>query len=64
MLVPVDDEQAYAARDAFRHYGKGRHPAGLDFGDCFAYALARKLREPLLCKGSDFSHTDIATHSG
>ena len=64
MLVPVDDEQAYVARDAFRHYGKGRHPAGLNLGDCFAYALAKTLREPLLFKGVDFSHTDIATPAG
>lgn len=64
VLVPVDDEQAYVARDAFRHYGKGRHPAGLNLGDCFAYALAKTLREPLLFKGVDFSHTDIATHAG
>ena len=63
VLVPVDDEQAYVARDAFRHYGKGRHRAGLNFGDCFAYALAKTFGEPLLCKGSDFSHTDIATQA-
>jgi len=58
-LVPVDTEQAHAARTAFRAYGKRRHPAGLNFGNCFAYALARTLGEPLLFKGSDFSLTDV-----
>ena len=58
-LVSVDTEQATIARDAFRHYGKGRHPAGLNFGDCFAYALAKALDEPLLFKGDDFTQTDI-----
>ncbi|MDE0371990.1 MAG: type II toxin-antitoxin system VapC family toxin [Rhodospirillales bacterium] len=58
-LVPVDAEQAHAARTAFRAYGKRRHPAGLNLGDCFAYALARTLGEPLLFKGSDFSLTDV-----
>ncbi|MYE20757.1 MAG: type II toxin-antitoxin system VapC family toxin [Rhodospirillales bacterium] len=58
-LVPVDAEQAHAARTAFRAYGKRRHPAGLNFGDCFAYALARTLGEPLLFNGSDFSLTDV-----
>jgi len=58
-LVPVDAEQAHAARIAFRAYGKRRHPAGLNFGDCFAYALARTLGEPLLFKGPDFSLTDV-----
>jgi ribonuclease VapC len=57
-LVPVDAEQAHLARDAFRKYGKGRHRAGLNFGDCFSYALARSLAEPLLFKGDDFSQTD------
>ena len=47
------------ARLAFRSYGKGRHPAGLNFGDCFAYALAKSLDEPLLFKGDDFTQTDI-----
>ena len=59
-LVPVDAEQGYLARAAFSRFGKGRHSAGLNFGDCFAYALAKVLGEPLLCKGSDFSQTDIA----
>ena len=57
--ISVDTEQAYIARDAFRHYGKGRHPAGLNFGACFAYALAKALDEPLLFKGDDFTQTDI-----
>ena len=58
-LVPVDAEQAHIARAAFRDYGKRRHRAGLNFGDCFAYALAKTLDEPLLFKGADFSSTDI-----
>jgi len=58
-LVPVDIEQAHAARDAFFRFGKGRHPAGLNYGDCFSYALARTLGEPLLYKGADFSQTDV-----
>lgn len=62
MLAPVDTEQAQLARDAFRKYGKGRHPAGLNFGDCFSYALAKVLDEPLLFKGEDFSKTDIECH--
>jgi len=58
-LVPVDLEQAQAARRAFSSFGKGRSPAGLNYGDCFAYALARVLGEPLLCKGDDFRRTDL-----
>jgi len=58
-VVPVDLEQARAAREAFRRFGKGRHPAGLNFGDCFSYALARVFGEPLLFKGGDFSQTDL-----
>jgi len=58
----VDEEQADIARRAFRKYGKGRHPAGLNFGDCFAYALASALDLPLLFKGHDFGQTDIACH--
>jgi len=61
-LASVDADQAYVARDAFRRYGKGRHPAGLNFGDCFAYALAKMLDEPLLFKGKDFVLTDIAVY--
>ncbi len=60
-LVAVDTNQAHAARNAFRIYGKGRHPAGLNFGDCFPYALARTESEPLLFKGLDFSQTDVAS---
>lgn len=58
-LVPVTPEQAQAARRAWRRFGKGNHPAGLNFGDCLAYALAVTTREPLLFKGSDFGLTDI-----
>ena len=61
-LASVDADQAYVARDAFRRYGRGRHPAGLNFGDCFAYALAKMLDEPLLFKGNDFVLTDIAVY--
>jgi ribonuclease VapC len=61
-LAPVDTEQAQLARRAFRVYGKGRHPAGLNFGDCFSYALAKSLDEPLLSKGEDFPQTDIECH--
>jgi ribonuclease VapC len=58
-LVPVDERQAHLARDAYRDFGKGSgHPAKLNFGDCFAYALAKATGEPLLYKGDDFSHTD------
>ena len=58
-IVAVDSEQAEIARSAWRKYGKGRHPAALNFGDCFAYALAQFSGEPLLAKGSDFTLTDI-----
>ena len=58
-VVPVDGEQIELARSAWRKYGKGRHRAALNFGDCFAYALAKELDEPLLFKGEDFRHTDI-----
>lgn len=58
--VPVDAEQAGMARRAWRRFGKGRHPAGLNYGDCFAYALAATRAEPLLFKGDDFSRTDLA----
>ena len=63
-LVPVDREQAELARDAFRHFGKGRHRAGLNFGDCFSYALARVSGERLLFKGDDFGHTDVPSVLG
>ena len=58
-LVPVNPDQARAARLAWRRFGKGNHPAGLNFGDCFSYALAETSREPLLFKGEDFARTDI-----
>lgn len=58
-IVPVTREHAEIARAAFRRFGKGRHPAGLNFGDCFSYALARSLGEPLLFVGHDFAQTDI-----
>ncbi|WP_058554306.1 type II toxin-antitoxin system VapC family toxin [Thiohalocapsa sp. ML1] len=57
--IAVDAKQAQTAREAFRRFGKGRHPAALNFGDCFSYALSRVLDEPLLFKGLDFSQTDI-----
>ena len=59
-IEPFTEEQARVASQAYRDYGKGSgHPAGLNFGDCFSYALARVTREPLLFKGDDFIHTDI-----
>jgi len=57
-IVPFDEDQLAIARSAFRRYGKGRHPAGLNFGDCIAYALARFMDEPLLFKGTGFTATD------
>ena len=60
-IDPVTREQAETARQAYRDFGKGsKHPAGLNFGDCFAYALARVTAEPLLYKGDDFGATDLA----
>ncbi len=58
-VISVDETQALIAREAFRMYGKGRHPAHLNLGDCFSYALARQTGQPLLCKGNDFPKTDI-----
>jgi ribonuclease VapC len=58
-LVAVDADQADAARVAYRMYGKGRHRAGLTYGDCFSYALAKVSGQPLLSKGDDFARTDI-----
>ncbi|MBE7211716.1 MAG: type II toxin-antitoxin system VapC family toxin [Gluconacetobacter diazotrophicus] len=58
-VVPLSNEQATIAIDAFRRFGKGRHPAGFNFGDCFSYALAKATGEELLFKGEDFSRTDI-----
>ena len=61
VIEPVTPAQARIAREAYRDFGKGSgHVAGLNFGDCFAYALARATGEPLLYKGDDFSHTDVA----
>jgi ribonuclease VapC len=57
-LIPVDEQQGQLARSAFSRFGKGRHRAGLNYGDCFSYAAAISLGEPLLCKGDDFIHTD------
>ena len=59
-IVPVDRDQAEAARSAWRRFGKGRHRAALNYGDCFAYALAVTHRQPLLFRGTDFAQTDIA----
>ncbi len=59
-ITPVTVSQARIARQAYRDYGKGSgHPAQLNFGDCFSYALAREKREPILAKGDDFTHTDL-----
>jgi ribonuclease VapC len=58
-IVPVDAEQADLARRAWRQFGKGRHAAGINYGDCFSYALAINRDEPLLFKGADFSKTDV-----
>jgi ribonuclease VapC len=58
-IVPVDAEQADMARRGWRRFGKGRHSAGLNYGDCFAYALAMTRAEPLLFKGNDFPKTDV-----
>lgn len=58
-LVAVNVDQAEVARSAYRRYGKGRSTAGLNYGDCFAYALSKVSGEPLLYKGNDFAHTDI-----
>jgi len=58
-LIPVDQEQGQLARSAFSRFGKGRHRAGLNYGDCFSYAAAISSGEPLLCKGDDFNHTDV-----
>ncbi len=55
----VSPEQVELAVEAFRRFGKGRHPAGLNFGDCFSYALAKATGEPLLFKGGDFAQTDV-----
>jgi ribonuclease VapC len=59
VIEPVTIEHAHLARQGFLDFGTGRHPAGLNFGDCFAYALAKSTDEPLLYKGMDFSKTDV-----
>jgi ribonuclease VapC len=59
VVEPVTLDQGELARQAFLDFGKGRHKAGLNFGDCFSYALAKAMGEPLLFKGNDFSQTDI-----
>lgn len=65
VIEPVTERQARIAREAYRDFGRGSgHPARLNFGDCFAYALARERGEPLLFKGDDFSQTDIAPALG
>ncbi|AEG58030.1 type II toxin-antitoxin system VapC family toxin [Sinorhizobium meliloti] len=61
IVEPVTLEHGELARQAFLDFGKGRHKAGLNFGDCFAYALAKASGEPLLFKGNDFSQTDVLT---
>jgi ribonuclease VapC len=61
VIEPVTETQARIAREAYRDFGRGSgHPARLNFGDCFAYALARSTGEPLLFKGNDFAQTDVA----
>jgi len=60
-IKPFTVEQAHIARQAFHDFGKGRHPAGLNFGDCFAYALSKLTGESLLYKGDDFKRTDIVS---
>jgi ribonuclease VapC len=62
-IVPVDQEQAEVARIAWRQYGKGRHPAGLNYGDCFSYALAKVRGAALVFKGNDFTQTDLGSVS-
>jgi ribonuclease VapC len=60
-IEPVTESQARIAREAYRDFGKGSaHRASLNFGDCFAYALAKAKQEPMLCKGNDFKHTDLS----
>src|SRR3954471_3891358 len=58
-VMPVSVSQGEIARRAWRTYGRGIHPARLNYGDCFAYALAKEIREPLLFKGNDFAQTDV-----
>jgi len=58
-VIPVDHDQVEIAQGAWRRFGKGHHPAGLNYGDCFSYALAIRRGEPLLFKGDDFTRTDV-----
>ena len=60
-LVPLDEHQVHWALEGWRRYGKGRHPAALNLGDCFSYGLARALQAPLLFKGDDFAATDLVS---
>ena len=60
VIIPVTAVHARIGRQAYRNYGKGNHPAKLNLGDCFSYALAKQMGEPLLFKGDDFSKTDVA----
>jgi ribonuclease VapC len=60
-VVPFGDAHWKAAVDAYRRYGKGQHPAGLNFGDCLTYATAKLAGQPTLCLGSDFAKTDLPT---
>ena len=62
-IEPVTEEHAHLARQAFTDFGKGRHPAGLNYVDCFSYDLAKATGEPLLFKGKDFSKTDLVAAS-
>jgi ribonuclease VapC len=62
-IVPFDDGLARLAHDGWLRFGRGRHPAGLNLGDCFAYALAKQCGEPLLIKGEDFARADVAAAS-
>ena len=61
-IEPVTEDQVRIARQAYLDYGRGNHPAKLNFGDCFAYALAKATGEPLLFKGDDFEQTDIKAY--
>jgi ribonuclease VapC len=63
-IVPLNADQAQIARSAFRRFGKGRHPAGLNLGDCYSYALAQICAAPLLFKGNDFGLTDVQAAVG
>ncbi len=60
-IIPVSEAQAVEARKTYKKFGKGRHPAKLNMGDCFSYALAKEKKLPLLYKGNDFSKTDIVS---